>query len=795
LVGIHGVLLLTLAFPVGAADEPIEPFSRAATEENLARTKEVQGQFQNLLQKEVERPELAAMQSQVGDLRKWARDCIDSKSADLVRLTGDLKKLGEPVDAEDAAVKDARRRLGEEKAALDQGIASCRLLLVDSENLLDAIANELTNLKARELFARFPGALNVFGATAGELAAVRTLVRHHSESPAYPLLDAQWHSGLVVLVIVALILAPLVSLSFKLPSAQPPAPEEFIRGLYFAFFRAMRRYGGWLTVLGLLAVYWGAVSWRLGTLVAEMGMTLSVLTLLVVLLLGRTFLAPLAPAPHYLPFDAQISRRFWRAVRFLAGVWATAAFLYFDTYIEWPVTVALHVRFAYMVLFAVALARVVWVFFELRPRAGFGIVRFIVLLVLAAGVIAEFIGYRNFSGFLIQGVLLTLLALSLAWLLSRMSGDLLDSLEEGRYPWQQRLHRWLGIAEGHLLPGVFWMRLLTGLGVWLAAIWSLVRVWNVPESIRADAVAYVTEGFQVGEITIVPSRILIAVGLLAVLFSAISWLRKRLDESWLSKSRADVGARNAVSTVAAYIGATLAILLGLSVAGMDLSNLAIIAGALSVGIGFGLQNIVNNFVSGLILLFERPIKKGDWIIVGTTEGYVKKISVRSTQIQTFDNADVIVPNSELISQQVTNWMLYDRQGRVRVPVGVAYGTDVQKVKEILLGIVMAHPQTVVSSRLSKPMVLFLGFGDSALNFEARFFIRNVDNRLSVLSDVNFAIEEAFRENDIAVPFPQTDVHLHYPPPFERKDTALSGEEVAQLDGPDTATENGAEGTT
>ena len=167
-------------------------------------------------------------------------------------------------------------------------------------------------------------------------------------------------------------------------------------------------------------------------------------------------------------------------------------------------------------------------------------------------------------------------------------------------------------------------------------------------------------------------------------------------------------ARESMATVSGYIGASIAIIVAMGVAGLDLSKLAIIAGALSVGIGFGLQNIVNNFISGLILLFERPIKTGDWIVVGDVEGYVKRISIRSTHIQTFDRADVIVPNSALISGKVVNWMLKDVKGRIRVPIGVAYGSDVQTVKKVLLEIGGEHPEIIKSEILAPvPVVLFM----------------------------------------------------------------------------------------
>ena len=219
------------------------------------------------------------------------------------------------------------------------------------------------------------------------------------------------------------------------------------------------------------------------------------------------------------------------------------------------------------------------------------------------------------------------------------------------------------------------------------------------------------------------------------------------------------GARDALVTIMGYILFLAAIMSGLSVAGFDFGNIAIVAGALSVGIGFGLQNIVNNFVSGLILLFERPIRKGDWIVVGGTEGHVKDIHIRSTRIQTFDRADVIVPNSELISNQVINWVLSDRGGRAVVPVGVAYGTDTVKVRDILLAIAEENENVAKNDEMPGPVVLFREFGDSSLNFELRVFLNNIETRLSVVSELNFAIDKAFRENGIEIPFPQRDLHL------------------------------------
>jgi potassium efflux system protein len=214
--------------------------------------------------------------------------------------------------------------------------------------------------------------------------------------------------------------------------------------------------------------------------------------------------------------------------------------------------------------------------------------------------------------------------------------------------------------------------------------------------------------------------------------------------------------RDSVRTGVGYIGVAMAALLAISYAGLDFSSLAIVAGALSVGVGFGLQSVVNNFVSGLILLAERPIKLGDWIIVGGHEGIVRRISVRSTEIETFDRANVIVPNSMLISDMVKNWTLHNSTGRVPVPVHVHVGSDPEKVRDILLDVARQHPQVLSNPA---PVVLFEDFGPSSLDFILFVYLVNVNRSFAVRTDLRIAILKAFRNNDVEIPYPQSDVHL------------------------------------
>jgi small-conductance mechanosensitive channel len=191
-------------------------------------------------------------------------------------------------------------------------------------------------------------------------------------------------------------------------------------------------------------------------------------------------------------------------------------------------------------------------------------------------------------------------------------------------------------------------------------------------------------------------------------------------------------------------------------AGFELGNVTLLAGALGVGIGFGLQNVVNNFISGLILLFERPVQVGDTIQVGEVLGEVRRIGIRSSTVRTWQGAEVIVPNGTLISEQVVNWTLSDRERRIDVQVGVAYGTDPERVLALLLEVAAKHGEVLAHPA---PAALFLGFGDSSLNFELRAWTQNSADWMRIRSDLNVAIHAALAAAAIEIPFPQRDLHL------------------------------------
>ncbi len=245
--------------------------------------------------------------------------------------------------------------------------------------------------------------------------------------------------------------------------------------------------------------------------------------------------------------------------------------------------------------------------------------------------------------------------------------------------------------------------------------------------------------------------------LLLLLFYLAGMLRRWLVEKALVKTRLEIGARQAVGSITRYVFLLVGLLAILQSAGVNLTALNVIAGAVGIGVGFGLQNIANNFISGVIILFERPIKVGDRIVIGEVEGDVTEIGARSTTVLTNDNIAIIVPNSKFITENIVNLKYKDDIVRFKVPVGVAYGSDIRLVEKLLLQAAQENTDVLDNP---KPVAQFMAFGDSALQFELRVWsttlLHSSDNLVSAL---NFAIHDLFKAHGIEIPFPQRDLHI------------------------------------
>ena len=252
-----------------------------------------------------------------------------------------------------------------------------------------------------------------------------------------------------------------------------------------------------------------------------------------------------------------------------------------------------------------------------------------------------------------------------------------------------------------------------------------------------------------------------SVFLLLILFASViiveRIVQKQLIRRFLSRTKLQPSLQFGLSRIIGYTLIAVGFYVAFQLVGVDLSSLAIIAASLGVGVGFGLQNIINNLVSGIIILAERPISIGDRIEVGGVAGRVTKIQIRSTTVVTNDNITMIVPNADFISNTVTNWSHGDPQVRIRVPVGVAYGSDLKLLQRLLLEAAAEHPKAL---RDPSPVVLFTEFGDSSLNFELGVWTQEMTaTPIHFTSEMNFIIDQKLRENNIEIPFPQRDLHV------------------------------------
>lgn len=698
----------------------------------------------------------------LSEAKQNAQKCIEEKTLQITKISDDMTSLGEAVKGEPRDVSVKRRELKRENTGVEKELSKCRLLLLQSENLQTEVNLKYKQITAARLFARELTVVDIIEKNIDQptiwFDASRDFIITNSGLSIFSLTDA-------VFFIVFSIGVYWFSLTIRENILSDLKRVQYIKSFSHKFNRAMfSSFGHFLPHLSvsiLASVFAYIVTSKISPIPFVSMLAYGLPFYFILLSTIHVLFSPCKPATHIFKLPDELVVPLAANLKVLLTL-VYIGYLFFGTIVatSLPENILLFGREVYSVFYIAGIFWLVKLLGSLPRFKSMFWLKLTVYVVLISILILELSGFRNLSVQSLRVLFGTSIMLGVFVLVQMLFKDMFYGLKHGTQSWHRSIRKIFGLQGQEHFPGILWMQVIANIGLWLGVGYVVLRIWGLSDTAINEVQHYVIDGFTIGSLKISPSRIIIAMAGLALLLSFSGWFKNHLEKRWLPETRIERGSREAIVSISGYTGVILSVLISLGIAGVDFSNLAIIAGALSLGIGFGLQNIVNNFVSGIILLLERPVKTGDWIVVGTTEGYVKKIRIRSTQIQTFDKADVIVPNSELISGQVTNWMLQDTKGRAKIPVGVDYGTDTQKVKEILLSIASEHPEVIKNDPAREAQVFFIAFGESSLDFELRCHIQNIDKRMSVISDINFAIEKAFRDNNITIPYPQRDVHIH-----------------------------------
>jgi small-conductance mechanosensitive channel len=717
---------------------------------------------------------LADLKLQADALTKSILDVSVSFNPRLAQIRERLAALGDPPAAgatEDPVVKAERDKLNAERATINQVTGDAENLTITARKLSNQITEERRTLFTNTLLKKTDVTFDTLAEASTAFAELRQDFAQQLSSSFrfiwnfkfYQLMSALFFSLLAALVIFVFsyrLLSPFVR---RDTGVENPA---YISRLSVAF---------WSTVLPTFAVsVFEVISlfllYNFNVLRSDVAPMLGafmglILAIFFVYRLTSAVLAPLEPNWRLAPLTDRGATLLTVAIVALSAVISIDFFLTAVSKALGADVVLTVVKsyvssiIAGVTLFAISFIKPIRPAGDLLAATGQPWPRVVRRLLAIAGlalIFAALLGYVGLARFAATQIVMAG-AVVVTTYIGLMSGQAI--IRRGAFAdtiFGAYCRRRFGLGELELDQA----GLVVGFGIYAVAIMIGLPLLLVQWGFQLTEIwLWVSQAFT--EITIGKFHFSL-IGILAgvLLFFAglyvTRWLQRWLDGNVLARSKLDSGVRNSVKTGFGYVGIAIAALFGISAAGLDLSSLALVAGALSLGIGFGLQNIVSNFVSGLILLVERPFKVGDWVVTGTTEGFVRRISVRATEIETFQHLSIIVPNSELINASVGNWTHKNRLGRVEIPVGVGYGSDPRRVMEILLEIAQAQENVLKNP---EPAVAFQGFGESALNFEIRVHLADVLDGLKVRNDIRLAIFERFKEEGIEFPFPQREMHV------------------------------------
>ena len=751
----------TAAPPPAAAPPPVldvEPVIKALVQRLDAADKLVVGMRDR-------DDELGRMRGNVEGIMYESTQLAEGLRPRLAEVKGQIDKLGPPPKSdgppESAQVLGERARLNALSSAIDGAIKTTELTWVKARQLIEHITDLRHALFAQSTFQRLQSPLT--------LSLWRDVYNDwHSVSNTLAYVGHTWieevspkSATVMAIVVTATVLYLVLRQTFRMftraRKRQRAAPVSFFeRAAAITWFAPLRAiapifavlllYVG-LDTIGVLHFWADKVLWALVKAVLIFSSIAAVIV---------SVMAPGEPSWRLVPLANSSSRQISGILQAIAGVFA------FDLALaEISRTLTLNVSFNVVETIIANLAMASLLSLALLTRFaahddnGDRIPRLYpvwlkgpIWLVVAGIVGATFAGYIALGRFVAHQLVLTGVVLVVSGLLylairafTREPQEVLPvDLLESTFGLDERRRQTLGRLTELVLSVLL---------VMLAVPFILLQ-WGFSGADIRDWFQRLFFGFEIGTFRISLAKILLGIVMFIGLVLLTQLVQRWLKDVMLTPARLEAGLAHSIDTVLGYIGTGVAALIAISYAGFDITNLAILAGALSVGIGFGLQSIVNNFVSGLILLFERPIKVGDWIVVGGDEGHVRKISVRSTEIETFDRASIIVPNADLISGRVKNWTLRDAVGRQRISVSVRYEHDPAKARDLLLKLA-ADNKNVLD--YPAPFVTFDTFGPDTATLSLNIFIGDVNRLGGAKSELSFAILQAFPAAGIPLAVP------------------------------------------
>lgn len=694
--------------------------------------------------------------------KEEATQCAKTADKELEGLAVQIKELALS-DADPQKTSEAEKFLNDKKLKLVQRRAACRLFMLRATEVIDAFDKATRSLAASKLFAVSPSVLQNVIALPKQVSTNKLVVDRQKLRvlTGVDKLTGKLWAGFLGVMLLAFILG--LKLRSILKAGVDIDSSKLLRTkLKQAACLILSNSIIWFSVFVFAALYFSIMIFAVNLPSYFLEISLACIGFFILHFLIRFLVHPPKQVEDVRLVPETISKSLaFRLKILLYFIFINVVLLLSFSNQGIPDSLVLLFRTGFMTVLSIVLMSIVWLINSsilLSAHHGWRWGLNFIFGVSLLGIISiEWAGYHRFADFIMQGlsksIALTLAALALHRII--MTG--LSSISGSNDSWQQNIRFYLGLKKNAAIPEVIWLQVGFFAIIWGSYGLLLLDIWGYSQTGISYIRDAILNGFTLTGITIIPARIVWAFFVFAIIATVTRWLRTRIGRQ-TSSVIGGRGVHNSLAAIIGYIGFSIAIIFALLVAGVNFAGLALIAGALSVGIGFGLQNIVNNFVSGIVLLVERPIRVGDRIIVGNVEGHVRKISIRSTIVRTRNRTDVIIPNAELISGQVDNLMFGDTLKRLQIYVGVAYGSDVELVKKTLLEVAEVHPD-VINDDDTQPLALFNEFADSALLFELRIVIRNVDRQQHVRSEIHFAIDKAFRAEQIEIAFPQTDIHI------------------------------------